>query len=206
MARATDVESPAQRSVDELFDEIFYEYFRQCVVFFARRGLEREEASDLAQQTMLQVYVGIDGFQSRSSLRTWILRIALNVWNNWCRDRRTQKRLAVTESLDQVRDAGHDVAESDNVWNAGQRNPETESIESQAKELILQALPRLSPRQRECMELWLQGLKYREIADRLGISVQTVKTSIHRGKAGVRQLLQPSDGELESDPLQENPE
>ena len=190
MNRSTDKRSQDEEvSPDELFDAIFYKNFEQCVLFFARRGLEREEARDLAQQTMFQVLDGLGKFEQRSSLRTWIQQIAINVWRNWVRDRRTQKRYAVTESLEQAREAGLVVGEGDHAWNARRRDPERESIESQTRERISRVLSRLPERPRQCLELWLKGYKYTEIAERLGISLQTVRTSIHRGKSRVRELL-----------------
>lgn len=56
--------------------------------YFRRLGLQEADAADLAQTTFLRALRAIDGFRGESSVKTWMLGIARNVFREWLRDKR----------------------------------------------------------------------------------------------------------------------
>ena len=188
---ASSVEKPTQTThPEELFDQLFTESYPSLVAFFGRRGLDPELSRDLAQETMMRVWDGLASFEGRSEPRTWIRTIAANLWKNWNRDRKTAKRDHRESSLDAA--AGEDgfaVGEERRLWRRPASDPEREALEKQGRDRIHASLPDLPDRQRECVGLWLDGRTYQEIADHLGVSLQTVRSSVSRGRARLEELL-----------------
>lgn len=167
----------------ELFDRLFEEHFHPLVCFFGRRGLDRSTCEDLAQDAMLRVYRGLEGFEGRAQVRTWVLEIAGNLWKNWVRDYRgTAKRTHEEQPLEQPGQGELEVSEGHGLWPRPSEDPERRLIEKQAREQIDATIRELPPRQRTCLELWLGGLSYEQIATREKISIQTVRSSVSRGR------------------------
>ena len=188
---APEVDEPA---LDEVFDEVYRRRFRHIVAFFSRRGVDAETSRDLAQDVMLRAYRGFASFEARhveKAQTVWLRRIAMRVWANWLRARRgTLKRSGDERSLDTSRESGFEVDAEQGLWNPRTvGDPERRVIEAQARDRIGSVLGELPPRQRECLELWLEGVAYREIGERLGTSLQTVRSSLHKAKANVRARL-----------------
>ncbi len=176
-------------TLDELFESLYIEHYPALLSFFGRRGLGPEVSRELAQDAMLRAYDGLGGFEGRSQARTWILRIAANIWKNWVRDHRgTAKRQGREDSLGED---GLQVADQGGLWGSIGRNPERRAVERQAVERIWSRVSALSPRQRECLRLWLKGWSYQEICEQLGASMQTVRASLHRAKARIEAELGP---------------
>lgn len=178
-----DFEEP---DIDLVFDQLYLEHYGALVAFFGHRGLDAETSRDLAQTTMLQVYKGLSGFQSRASSRSWVKRIATHVWCNWVRDHRaTLKRKGREASLEHAREQGFEVAEEDGFWTSQASDPERLALRRDAQDRIQARISGLSSRQQSCLTRWLEGWSYQEIAEDLGVSIQTVRASLHKAKAHV---------------------
>lgn len=186
--------SPADNmDTDELFQQIYTQHYPRLVVFFGRRGLDPETSRDLAQKSMLRAYQGIDGLRSPVTAQSWILRIATNVWCNWVRDNRfTSKRGARESSLESAQESGFEVAESGGLWSLRSQNPERIATEKEVKARIRQRIASLSARQQDCLLRWLEGSSYQEVASELGVSLQTVRGSLHKAKQRLIRELGPS--------------
>jgi RNA polymerase sigma-70 factor (ECF subfamily) len=150
------------------FEKLEEEYGGLVFRFCYRLCGHREDAEDLAQEVMLLLWRNLDRFEGRSSLPTWIYRIALN-------RRRRQRRPAVgSVDLEEAKDA---LAK--------------DSTESRLVRLTLdQALGNLSETLREAFLLVkAEGLKYREAAEVLGVPVGTVQSRVHEATTRLRSML-----------------
>ena len=128
---------------------------------------DRELAADLTQETFLQVWRGLDGFEGRSSLKTWIHRIAYTTYL-----RARERALPQTAPLAEA---------------AQTPGPSGAVINRCALEDALRQLP---PQQRETVLLhYLQGLKIREIAEVLEIPEGTVLSRLHHARLRLREAL-----------------
>ncbi len=130
------------------------------------------DAEDLTQDVFLAAFQGGGRFEGRSSVQTWLYRIALNCWHQ---SRRTPR--FDTTDLDGVTQAGPDLEQA-----------VTDSI---ALTCALAALP---PDLREAFLLVkAEGLKYREAAQVLGIPQGTVQFRVHQASRRLRALLTEED-------------
>jgi len=184
-------------SLDRRFTALFEEHYPRLVVFFGRRRADAELSRDLAQETMVRVLNGLAGFRGQIPVRSWILRIAINVWRNWLRDHRwTQKRRAVEDSLEDAYGEG-EPAETSGLWPRPADDPERRLAEAEEWTRVHAHIDELSALQRRCLALWLDGMSYREIAETVGTSLQTVRPTLHKAKSRLRALLaaeSPPDG------------
>jgi RNA polymerase sigma-70 factor (ECF subfamily) len=157
------------------FEEVYRRYGEMVFNLAYRLAGEREEAADLTQEVFLRIYRHLGRFHGRSSLKTWIYRVALN----HCRSRLGRRR--PVEPLD-------DGAGAEPVDPS--RGPESRALAGDTGRRVAAALAGLAPAFREAVVLRdLEGLAYQEIAEVLGVRVGTVRSRIARGRDQLRELL-----------------
>lgn len=157
----------ARRGDREAMGRIVDMYY-DSVYSFCARSVGRELAQDTAQETFLTAQGSIARFRGDSSLKTWLFGIA----HNHCRSILRKQRC---ESVDWIMDI------------QGTESPETAVIN---REILRNALKRLSPEHREVVLLHeIEGLKYEEIAQVVGVPVGTVKSRLHHAFSNLRAAL-----------------
>jgi len=157
-------------------------YYDRLRGYFSRQGLGPEKARDLTQDTFLRVSRGRGEFTSAEELEAWLFRIARNVYLNYEREQRAKKRDAAEQSLEQWMEA-HGPAVPETPGNETE-SPLEAYLERERHVLLARALTKLPAKMRRCFVLRLhQGLSYQEIADRLGVSIGTVKAHLHQARS-----------------------
>ena len=189
---------------DQLAD-LFETYAPAIRHFFSRRGFSPEDCRDLTQDTFLKAHQGLGTFREQADLRTWLLAIAANVWKNDLRSRQAAKRAAVkTVSLDDT--VVEAAPPEDAPASVGPRQPPSPLqtvLKQEGRRRLRAAIDELPPRMRQCVLLRVErGLKYREVAAILQVSVDTVKTQLHQARQRLREAL--GDEWLQDDDLQEH--
>ena len=133
----------------EAFDEV-YGRFEEMVYNLAFRLAGAEEAADLTQEIFLRVYRHLGSFGGRSSLKTWIFRIAVN----HCRDRLSRWR-PLTQPL------GDDPSEGEVAYADPARGPEDLAVAAEEGRRVAEGLAKLPPVFREAVVLRdIEGLSY----------------------------------------------
>jgi RNA polymerase sigma-70 factor, ECF subfamily len=171
--------------VEESSRLLYQEYFSVIEQFFRLRRCTPQESEDLAQETFINAFRGIREFRRDSSLKTWLLRVALNIWRNELRRRFTAKRAAQEVPLEDPESGKEEVSlrvEADELLN--------ELLREERRQFIVRELRKLPPQMRRCMLLRvLQDLKYREIASILRISIDTVKSQLFQARQRLKETL-----------------
>lgn len=176
-----------QRGIDreENFRKIFQAYYRRIYVLFARWGFDDIECEDLVQETFLRVHRNLASFRNESKFDTWLWEVAANVYKNTLRSRGTQKRDAQEVSLDESDGEGAGSG-SAMALEARERDPLADLLVGERKQKLHEAMEELPPQMRRCVELRVNhDLKYREIAELMHVSIDTVKAHLFQA----RQLL-----------------
>ena len=152
-------------------------------------------AEDVVQETWLGVIRGLDGFQGRSSLRTWIFGILVNqARRRGVRDARSLPFSAL-EGDDQPTVEPAAFA-ADGRWTSApmrlEDDPETGLLSTELRAHLLEAVDTLSRDQRAVITLRdLVGLSAAEVCDLLELSEGNQRVLLHRARARVRQALVP---------------
>lgn len=173
-------EEPSEEELKALFDR----YYPSVFHFFQNRGVPREDARDLTQDTFLRVYRGIGRFRRDASFQTWLFQIATNLWCNDVRRRTAGKREGREVSLDALAEKGREVPEEEPA------HPLDGMLEDERRSTLREALAELPPQMRRCVLLRLdRDLKYREIASLMQISVDTVKSQLSQARSRLQARL-----------------
>ncbi len=167
------------------FEQLFKRYFRSVSYYFARRGCSPEVSQDLAQETFISAYKGMDSFRREGNIQNWLFSIASNIWRNWLRGQNTLKRGADEVSLEA--EAG-DRTVADTVADTAD-GPLDSFLSRERHDQLRNVFAELPPRMLDCLLLRLdQGLKYREIADIMQTSVETVKSQLYQARERLKKL------------------
>ena len=151
-------------------------------------------AQEVAQEAWLGVLTGIDRFEGRSSLKTWIFRILVNRART--RGAREARSVPFT-SLE--REEGETVDPerflSDGAWGSPPRpwegQPEERLLASETRDVIRRAIDALPLAQRRVIDLRdVEGLSSDEVVELLDLTEVNQRVLLHRARAKVRQALE----------------
>jgi RNA polymerase sigma-70 factor (ECF subfamily) len=151
-----------------------------------------EDAKDVLQETMLAAARTIPEFRGSSALSTWLYAIA----RSFCIKKRRTSKFA-PERIESLEAHAQQVAE---IADA-RRTPEEDAAGRQLQGALDRAIADLDPMYREVIALRdVEGLSAAEVAEVMGLSVEAVKSRLHRARSAVREriapLLVPSGAEL----------
>ena len=180
---------------ERAFNELVGRY-HGAIVRIARNYVRTEAiAEEVAQDTWCAVVTGIDRFEERSSLKTWLFSIAVNK----ARTRAERERRCVPfSSLDSDDEDGSPVAVEDRFkpdarWSAPPRgwdDPERRTLSLEIREELRRALEGLPERQRLVVTLRdVEGLQADDVCDLLGLSAGNERVLLHRGRTRLRAAL-----------------
>jgi RNA polymerase sigma-70 factor (ECF subfamily) len=158
----------------EAFDIIVERHRRAVYQICYRFAGNHEDASDLSQDVFVRAYKGLGRFGGRSSLATWIYRIAVNVCLN-----RVSAKQPLTEPID-ARPHLDDKA----------KDPAVELLKGERAAQVRAAIAQLPRKQRATVILRVyHDLSHDEIAGILGSSVGAVKANFFHALANLKRLL-----------------
>ncbi|MBM3321551.1 MAG: sigma-70 family RNA polymerase sigma factor [Candidatus Eisenbacteria bacterium] len=144
----------------------------------------REDAEDAAQEVFLRIYRSLEQYDPERPFRNWLLRITHNLCIDWLRRRRIAT-VSLGEPLRQ--DEGEIEWE---LPDPSAADPLETLLGKEERELVEEAIAKLGPTLRSAIVLrHVQGLRYEEIADVLGIPLGTVKVRLFRARAAIAELL-----------------
>ncbi|HEY2371154.1 MAG TPA: RNA polymerase sigma factor [Gaiellaceae bacterium] len=150
-------------------------------------------ADEVVQEAWLGVLKGLDRFEGRSSLRTWIYTIVANV----ARTRAVREARSVPFSSLAPADAGDDEAAVDpdrfvaeGHWSRP-IEPWRRVVDAEARGVIDAAIARLPPLQAQVIELRdIEGWSSEEVRNVLNISETNQRVLLHRARSKVRAALE----------------
>ena len=193
----------ALRTGDEAAFTLLVERYHAVMVRLARAFMrDTGLAEEVAQDAWLGILRGLDGFQGRSSLKTWIFRIVIN---------RAHARAGREQRVIPFSDAGGSLAEDagpavdpgrfrgpDDPWHGGWvsfppswgPSPEQRLLSGEVRQLIHEAIDRLPSGQREVVMLRdVQGWDAAEVCHTLELSESNQRVLLHRGRSKLRRAL-----------------
>ena len=156
-------------------------------------------AEELAQEAWLSAIRGLDGFEGRSSLRHWLIRIAVNAARaRAARERREVPASSLTEGNDDDEGPSLDPArfQQEGRWLGNWSAPPIpwpdEALRSaQTAEAIAVAMATLPPLQQQVMTLRDgHGFDGPEVCELLGLSEANQRVLLHRARSKVRAALE----------------
>jgi RNA polymerase sigma-70 factor (ECF subfamily) len=190
----------ALRAGDEVaFAELVREYQASLLRVAQIYVWSRAVAEDVVGETWLAVLQGLDRFEGRSSLKTWIFSILTNRAKTRAqRERRTipfsalQPDRVPEPALDPERFRGPDDPRWPGHWaSPPQAWPEDRALAHETREKLAEAIELLPPSQRAVISLRdLEGWSPEEVCNALSISETNQRVLLHRARSKVRKVLE----------------
>jgi RNA polymerase sigma-70 factor (ECF subfamily) len=188
-----------QSAFEELVDR-----YHSAIVRFARLYVATQElAEDVAQETWLGVLRGLDRFEGRSTLKTWIFRIAANrAQTKGKREARTipfaalaSAEASADEPVDLDRFLPIDDSAHPGGWSTLPANwdeqPEGRLLSDETLRVVREAIEQLPPMQAMVITLRdLQQWSSQEVREALDISEANQRVLLHRARTKVRRALE----------------
>ena len=147
---------------------------------------DAQDAEDVLQETYLKAFRSLPQFEGRSSLMTWLYRIAINEALMVIRRRKPMAMSVEENNPDPEGDAEGEGMEIVDFCCL----PEGELLSGEARRFLDQAIQHLPPNLRVVFVMRdLEGLSIQEAAEALGLSEANVKTRLLRARLKLRQEL-----------------
>lgn len=140
---------------------------------------DAEFVDDISQDVFISIYHKLNDFRFESKFTTWLYRITVNK----CRDYLRKKR---------VRSIFVPIKDTDTEYGTG---PFSENVD--IPQLVRSAIDKLPEKLKVPLVMRdIEGLSYKEIADKLGTEVGTIKSRIFRARESLKVILEPYQKEL----------
>ncbi len=167
------------------------EMYSPAIYRLAIKMLENtQDAEDILQETFIKAFRHLDTFDGRSSLSTWLYRIATN--EALMALRRRKVNLVSLDEPDETLEQEQEPLQIVD-WCC---MPEEELMSAEARQYLDRAIDELSPNLRVVFILRdMEGLSTQEVGDVLGLSETAVKTRLSRARLRLRELLSGYYGE-----------
>jgi RNA polymerase sigma-70 factor (ECF subfamily) len=182
-----------EQAFEQLVDQHYPAMIRLADTFVS----ERSAAEEIVQETWTVVIDGLDSFEGKSSLKTWIFGILTNL----ARKRRKHDAREPAwstlsdEPLDEEASRMSDRFEDDGHWSVPPRqwknDPESEAMQTQLLERVQEVIDKLPARQRAAVMLRdVEGLSTDEVCEVLDVSKGNQRVLLHRGRNKIREALE----------------
>ena len=155
---------PDEQKFTQLVQQHKSTIYSVCYMF----SNDQAEVDDLFQEVLVNLWRGMDGFEGRSQLGTWVWRVSLNTCIS--ADRKKRRR---TDTVPLTLDV--DLFDEHDERTAQQR-------------LLRKRIQRLQPFDRAIVLLWLESMSYDEIAAIVGITPRNVGVRLYRIKEQLKQM------------------
>ena len=161
--------------VNEHKDAVYRQMIRACG--------NREDAEDVLVEALLKAYRNLDQLRAQEAFRAWLAQIARRV----CWQLRKRETLLPLLQLSELEKDGRELAED-------APGVESQLAAQQMKQMLMNAVANLPHEYRDVYRMReLDELPGEEVAGRLNISLEAMKSRLHRARAIVRKSL---DAEL----------
>mgnify|MGYP006293881089 CR=1 FL=1 len=160
--------------------EIVERYQRRIYTLCVRVLGDADAAEELTQETLIKALTGLEQFDGRASLSTWLHRIATNACYSRLRSDRVRSRNRVSWPESGEPEGPRSVQRAEETLDARQRRRQ-----------VTAALDRINPEHRIVLVLRdVQGLEYEQVAEVLGVPVGTVKSRLFRARSALRSAVE----------------
>jgi RNA polymerase sigma-70 factor (ECF subfamily) len=166
------------------FEIIFNRHQRKIFMLALRYARIREDAEDIVQQTFQKAFLHLRTFEGKSSLSTWLTRIAINQALMLLRSRRGLREVLIDDS------SGDEEATF--AWELADASPDPEAsyLLSEKTQILSAAMRQLRPGMRKAIELRELGeLSNRDTAARMGVSIAAVKARVFHARRKLAKAL-----------------
>jgi RNA polymerase sigma-70 factor (ECF subfamily) len=182
VASERDLILRAQAGESAAFGELVQRYMRRA--YFAALGFvgSPEDAMDLSQDAFARAFRARNRINPDMQFYTWFYQILRRLCFNFIRDRKLHRS--------KLRDQKSWIVDHE-AFRASERNPQRNIEREQTRTQVRRAIETLPGREREVLVLKeFEGLKYREIAEVVGIPIGTVMSRLYSARRNLAAAIE----------------
>jgi RNA polymerase sigma-70 factor (ECF subfamily) len=180
LLQAREGDRHAQGKLMQVWYKRIYNF---CYKFFYDHDL----AMEVSQRTFIAMHRNIAFLQDGARFRSWLYTIAVNS----CREELRKQKSVRSVSLHELNPGDAEDSQHWEASGARHENPEKVFRQNELAELLHECLLQLSVEQREVVIMKeYEGLKFREIAEALNVSENTVKSRMYYGLEALKRMLE----------------
>lgn len=162
---------------DKKYKQVISEYqnmiYRLCCSYVMDTDLRK----DLFQNILIRIWKGLNSFENRSSISTWVYRISVNTSIDFLRKEDNNKHISKHIAINDI-----DINDKSN-------NLEENLILSEKTKFMYKCINKLTFIDKTIITLYLEDLSYKEIAEIVGISEKNVSVKLTRIKKKLNNCL-----------------
>ncbi|HOB16351.1 MAG TPA: sigma-70 family RNA polymerase sigma factor [Defluviitoga sp.] len=173
----------ALKKGDQNAFKILYDEYAPKIYGILKNYVRPNELEDALQEVFVRILKGINNFEGRSKLSTWIYRIAVNVGKDYSRN--------YSKEIERPMDLDSEEPETYNVQPVSDTNVKKEVFNELSYEMILEIMEQLDEDERLLIKLRdIDGLSYNEIAEIADLPLGTVKSKLHYARKKLKKLIE----------------
>jgi RNA polymerase sigma factor (sigma-70 family) len=162
-------------------------WYKRIYNFSYKYFFDHDLAMEVTQKTFISMHRSIQGLQDVTRFKSWLYTIAVN----FCREELRRKKSNRAVSLEDMRPGEESTSQSWETSGGRRENPERQLRQSELSDLLQNCLLELNEEQRVVVIMKeYEGLKFREIAEALNVSENTVKSRMYYGLDGLKKILE----------------
>jgi RNA polymerase sigma-70 factor (ECF subfamily) len=178
-----------QEGDEGAFEVLFQRYEGQALSFINRLVGDQSRTEALGQEAFLRIFKDAKSYQYPRSFTTWFYTIVRNLCKNELRWRSRHPTVSIEDNLNASSGSEDSPRVGDYLQSAGS-NPLDDMVIRERDQRLEKALEMLPDAEREVLILnRFQGLKYREIAEVVGVPVGTVRARIYSALERLRKSI-----------------
>jgi RNA polymerase sigma-70 factor, ECF subfamily len=182
----------ARAGDEQALEQLLEAHQAQVYRFGMKMCRDPEDAKDVLQETLLAMARSVRDFRGASSISTWLYTVA----RSFCIKKRRRSKFAP----EREHSLGADVGTAAELAG-GPRMPDETLAGKEVEQVLQQAIDTLDPMYREVLILRdAEGLTAPEVAEVLGVSIEAVKSRLHRARLAVRAKVAPVLGVRDTKP------
>ena len=128
---------------------------------------DNDEVADMFQEVLIRLWNGMESFDGRSNIKTWIYRVALNTCITIDRKKRSRRKALLSMDVDYF---------------------DSEEKSTAQVRMLHERIARLQPLDRAIVLLWLEQISYDEIGDIVGLSAKNVSVRLARIRVQLKNM------------------
>lgn len=158
------------------FEELVGNYQNRIFNFIYRIVYERETAEDLTQETFIRAFKNLAGIDVNLSFKSWLYKVAVNLTNDYLKEKYARYQF----------EDFHDLANPE--FELGD---ETSAARIKKAVFLEEGLRKIDAKYRTVLLLYFrEGFSYKEIAYKLGLPLNTVRTHLKRAKTALKKAIE----------------
>lgn len=176
-----------QQGDNKAFFELFSRHKNSVYSYIYRYTNNSEESEEIFQEVFIKLHRASPNYEPTAKFTTWLFTIVRNLCIDAHRKRKIRKNLSLDYQSDEDGRSFHDVIPSNDF------GPDEKSADAEIGKILENALQQINADQREVFLMREKlGFKFEEIAQSLGVSVNTVKSRMRYALESLKKLLEKS--------------